>query len=87
MKIQTVVATSKTKPLQIIEANLDEPKTNEVLVKMVASGVCHTDVVGHEGSGIVKKVGAGVTTVQRGFIFFILWSLSKLSKWSSWNVC
>ena len=79
MKIQTAVATSKTKPLQIIEANLDEPKTNEVLVKMVASGVCHTDAVGHdsgltpypvalghEGSGIVEKVGAGVTTVQPG---------------------
>lgn len=39
MKIQTAIATSKTKPLQIIEANLDEPKTNEVLVKMVASGM------------------------------------------------
>ncbi|GGE32852.1 alcohol dehydrogenase [Pullulanibacillus camelliae] len=57
-----------------------EPKSNEVLIKIVASGVCHTDavareqfvpvplpvVLGHEGSGIVEKVGADVTTVKPG---------------------
>lgn len=62
------------------EVELQEPKANEVLIKIVASGVCHTDsvvreqfipvplpaVLGHEGAGIVEKVGANVTTVQPG---------------------
>jgi aryl-alcohol dehydrogenase len=59
---------------------LDDPKANEVLVKIVASGVCYTDatvldgtlpvpypaVLGHEGSGIVEKVGSSVSTVKPG---------------------
>ncbi|WP_102707861.1 NAD(P)-dependent alcohol dehydrogenase [Terribacillus saccharophilus] len=59
---------------------LDEPKADEVLVRIVASGVCHTDatvldgslpvpypaVLGHEGSGIVERVGSNVTTVEPG---------------------
>ncbi|MGL5512016.1 MAG: NAD(P)-dependent alcohol dehydrogenase, partial [Sporomusa sp.] len=60
------------------EIDLADPKENEVLVKIVAVGVCHTDeggrqwmaeppaVLGHEGSGIVKKVGAKVTSVAIG---------------------
>ena len=67
-------------PLKVEEVTLDEPQVNEVLVKLMASGVCHSDlhfmkgemfcampvVVGHEGAGIVEKVGPGVTTVQPG---------------------
>lgn len=64
-----------------IEAiSLDDPRDNEVLVRLVATGVCHTDliardqlypvpqpiVLGHEGAGIVEKVGAGVTHVEPG---------------------
>jgi len=67
-------------PLKIEDVTLDEPQANEVLVKIVASGVCHSDlhfmkgempqptpfVPGHEGAGVVEKVGPGVTTVQPG---------------------
>ena len=67
-------------PLKVEDLTLDEPQGNEVLVKMVATGVCHSDlhfmkaempcatpvVPGHEGAGIVEKVGPGVTTLQPG---------------------
>ena len=57
------------------EVELDEPQNGEILVRIVASGFCHTDeavqhqfiptplpaVLGHEGAGIVEKVGPGVT--------------------------
>ncbi|MBM3132939.1 MAG: alcohol dehydrogenase, partial [Chloroflexi bacterium] len=62
------------------EITLDDPQQGEVLVKMAATGICHTDlhvikgdtpnllpvVMGHEGAGIVEKVGPGVTAVQPG---------------------
>ncbi len=68
------------KPLKVEKVTLDEPQTNEVLVKIMATGVCHSDlhfmkgempaalpvVPGHEGAGIVEKVGHGVTTLQPG---------------------
>jgi S-(hydroxymethyl)glutathione dehydrogenase/alcohol dehydrogenase len=64
----------------VADVDLDEPKTGEVLVKMKATGVCHSDlsiingtirwklpsVLGHEGAGIVEKVGEGVTQVKAG---------------------
>ncbi len=67
-------------PLKVEEVTLDEPQANEVLVKIVATGVCHSDlhfmkgempapvpvVPGHEGAGIVEKVGPGVTSLQPG---------------------
>ena len=67
-------------PLRVEEVTLDEPQDQEVLVKLVATGVCHTDlhvikgdipvpmpvVLGHEGAGIVDKVGPCVTTLQPG---------------------
>jgi NDMA-dependent alcohol dehydrogenase len=67
-------------PLNIEKVTLDEPQANEVLVKIVATGICHSDlhfmkgempvpmpvVPGHEGAGIVEKVGPGVTTLQPG---------------------
>jgi len=67
-------------PLKVEDLTLDEPQENEVLIKMVATGVCHSDlhfmkgempqatpvVPGHEGAGIVEKVGPGVTTLQPG---------------------
>lgn len=79
MKIKAVV-TRENKTFSLKDINLSEPKDNEVLVKIIASGVCHTDatvidktipvpypvVLGHEGSGIVTKVGKGVTTVKEG---------------------
>ena len=67
-------------PLKIEDLSLDEPEANEVLVKLEATGVCHSDlhfmkgemptptpvVPGHEGAGVVEKVGPGVTTLQPG---------------------
>lgn len=79
MNITAAVVHNVGEELKIEEVELMEPKTDEVLIKIVASGVCHTDaesikgngapfpaVLGHEGSGIVEKVGASVTTVQPG---------------------
>lgn len=66
--------------LETLEVD-DQPKAHEVLVHIVASGICHSDeavrngsageypypgVVGHEGAGIVEKIGSSVTTVKQG---------------------
>lgn len=80
MKIKAAVTRGKGEEFKIEEVHLGEPKANEVLIRIVASGVCHTDMVardqeypvplpavlGHEGSGVVEKVGENVTTVQPG---------------------
>ena len=81
MKIKAAVAWGPNQPLKIEEIDLELPKKGEVLVKMVASGVCHTDaytlsgadpeglfpvILGHEGGGIVQQVGEGVTTLKKG---------------------
>lgn len=79
MKTRAIVSTPE-KDFDIQEIVLDDIKEDEILVKIVASGICHTDatvldgtmptprpvVLGHEGSGIVEQVGSGVTTVQPG---------------------
>jgi aryl-alcohol dehydrogenase len=79
MKITAAVAHSVGEELKIEEVELLEPKDDEVLIKIVATGVCHTDaeamkgngspfpaVFGHEGAGIVEKVGSSVTNVKPG---------------------
>lgn len=80
MKITAAVVHEKGQPFQIEEVDLDPPKPGELLVKIVASGVCHTDeiaqlqfipvplpaVFGHEGCGIVEEVGQGVTDFKKG---------------------
>ncbi len=81
MKTKAAVAFEAGKPLEIVELDLEGPQTGEVLVEMKATGVCHTDaftlsgddpegmfpvVLGHEGAGIVREVGAGVTSVEVG---------------------
>ncbi len=80
MQIQAAVVNNKGEDFQIDTLELDPPKTGEVLVQMVASGICHTDinvknqthrvpapaVLGHEGSGIVENVGHGVTDLVPG---------------------
>lgn len=80
LKIKAAVTLESGTPFRIEEVELSEPKINEVLIQVTASGVCHTDavardaeglmplpaVLGHEGSGIVAKVGPGVTSVQEG---------------------
>ncbi len=80
MKMRAAVLEELNTPLKIEQVELDDPRDREVLVKMVATGVCHSDihcikgdlmtpppvVLGHEGAGIVEKVGSSVTTVQPG---------------------
>ena len=80
MKIKAAVVYEKNGPFKITELELDEPKTNEVLVKVTACGVCHTDdgarcqelpvtlpaVLGHEGCGVIEAVGPGVTGFKKG---------------------
>ena len=80
MQIKAAVTNSKSEDFKIETIHLDEPKAGEVLIRIVASGICHTDMVaqdqdypvplpavlGHEGSGVVEKVGAGVTTLELG---------------------
>src|ERR1700722_16092880 len=81
MKIKAAVAWEAGFPLVIEEVDLEGPKHGEVLVKIAASGVCHTDaftlsgadpegifpvILGHEGGGIVVEVGVGVTSVRAG---------------------
>jgi len=81
MKSRAAVAWEAGKPLQIEEVDVAGPKAGEVLVQIVATGVCHTDaytlsgkdpegifpsILGHEGAGIVQEVGEGVTSLKPG---------------------
>jgi len=81
MKTRAAVAWQAGKPLTIEEVDLQGPKKGEVLVKLVATGVCHTDaftlsgedpegvfpaILGHEGAGVVMEVGEGVTSLSVG---------------------
>jgi aryl-alcohol dehydrogenase len=79
MKIQAAVTRAQGEPFSIETVTLSGPGPNEVLVRVVATGVCHTDavgrdlavspypiVLGHEGSGIVERVGDNVTSVIPG---------------------
>lgn len=80
MKITAAVARTQGAPLTIEELELDDLQHGEVRVRMVATGICHTDalvrdgvyptplpaVLGHEGSGVVEAIGEGVTSVVPG---------------------
>src|SRR5882757_5564418 len=81
MKTRAAVAYAAGKPLVIEEVELEGPRFGEVLVEIKAPGVCHTDeftrsgadpeglfpaIFGHEGAGVVREIGAGVTSVKPG---------------------
>src|SRR5512137_402679 len=80
MKITAAVVREKSGPFRIEEVDLEEPSDDEVLIRIVAVGLCHTDLVardqylpfplpavlGHEGAGVVEKVGSRVTKVAPG---------------------
>src|SRR5918999_5052408 len=81
MRIRAAVLEEFAKPLVVQDVELDGPGPGEALVRLVACGVCHTDlytasgadpsgyapaVLGHEGAGVVEKVGEGVTSVAAG---------------------
>ncbi|SDV46016.1 alcohol dehydrogenase catalytic domain-containing protein, partial [Chitinasiproducens palmae] len=79
MKTRAAIAWEAQKPLSIEEVELAGPKAGEVLVEIKATGICHTDyytlsgadpegafpaILGHEGAGIVREVGPGVSTLR-----------------------
>ena len=81
MQTRAAVAWEAKKPLTIETVTLEGPRPGEVLVEVMATGVCHTDaytlsgldseglfpaILGHEGAGIVREIGAGVTSVKVG---------------------
>jgi S-(hydroxymethyl)glutathione dehydrogenase/alcohol dehydrogenase len=80
MRMKAAVLYGVKQPLVVEEVDLDPPKAGEVLIKMVATGVCHSDlhvytgdlprpfpvILGHEGAGIVDGVGPGVTRFKQG---------------------
>ena len=81
MKIRAAVLEEFGAPLEVQELDLAEPRAGEVLVRLVACGVCHTDlytasgadpsgyaptVLGHEGAGVVEAIGGGVRSLAEG---------------------
>ncbi len=81
MKSRAAVAWKANQPLSIEEVEVAAPRAGEVLVRLVATGVCHTDaytlsgadpeglfpvILGHEGAGVVEAIGANVTSVRVG---------------------
>jgi aryl-alcohol dehydrogenase len=77
---QAAVVESGGAPFSLVDVELDEPRADEVLVRVTAAGLCHTDlgvasgglpfplpgVLGHEGAGVIERVGAAVTSVAPG---------------------
>src|SRR5258705_7683165 len=79
--MKAAIAWEAGRPLVVDEVDLDGTKAGECLVRLVATGVCHTDaytmsgrdpsalfpaVLGHEGGGVVEEVGSGVTGLRPG---------------------
>src|SRR4029434_4091500 len=79
MKTRAASAFEAKQPLEIVELDLEGPKSGEVLVEIMATGICHTaaytldgfdseglfpSILGHEGAGVVREVGPGVTSVK-----------------------
>ncbi len=89
MRIRAAVLEEFGQPLNVTELELAEPRAGEVLVRLAACGVCHTDmytasgadpsgyaptVLGHEGAGYVERVGEGVRSVSPGDLVVTLFS-------------
>ena len=81
MKTRAAVAVEAGKPLEIMDVDLEGPRSGEVLVEIKATGICHTDeftlsgddpeglfpaILGHEGAGVVREVGNGVKSLKEG---------------------
>ena len=87
-RIDAAVLYEAGQPLQVEQISIDDPGPGQVMVRLVASGLCHTDwsvmsaqrphplpvVLGHEGAGVVEAVGDGVTQVQRGDPVICSWA-------------
>src|ERR671939_981450 len=79
MRVTAAVLREPGQPFVVEELELEEPRDDEVLVRVVGTGICHTDllardaapwplpaVLGHEGAGVVERVGERVTAVRPG---------------------
>ena len=87
MKTRAAVIYAPGEPIRIEEVELDPPGNHEVLVRMVAAGICHSDyhivtgdlpsylpmALGHEGAGVVEAVGSGVTNCKPGDHVVLSW--------------
>ncbi len=90
LRLPAIVLEQRGQPPRLEEVIVHEPGPNEVAVRLVASGICHTDLgavrdaravpilLGHEGAGIVESVGAGVTHVRPGDHVVINWQVKCL---------
>src|SRR5258706_13161608 len=88
MRIQAAILWEQGQPLSVEAAELDAPGPGEILVEVKAAGVCHSDlhpargdwpmkvpvVLGHEGAGMVREIGAGVTSVSPGDHVVLCWA-------------
>lgn len=88
MKIRAAVLAEPRGRFEVVELDLEGPRAGEVLVRIAAAGVCHSDyhlvsgatrhpmpvVAGHEGAGVVEAVGAGVTSVRPGDRVILNWA-------------
>src|SRR5260370_29358211 len=88
MQIHAAILWEQGQPLSVEPAELDAPGPGEILVELKAAGVCHSDlhpargdwpakvplVLGHEGAGVVREVGAGVTTVNADDHVVLCWA-------------
>src|SRR2546423_14979613 len=88
MKITAAVLFAPKQPFEVTELELQEPCADEVLVRIAAAGVCHSDshlvsgatrppmpvVAGHEGAGVVEAVGAGVSAIRPGDHVILNWT-------------
>jgi S-(hydroxymethyl)glutathione dehydrogenase/alcohol dehydrogenase len=90
LRSKAAICYRNDEPLRVEEVTIDEPKRNEVLVRMAATGVCHSDfsvitgvmpaklpcVLGHEGAGTVERVGEGVEDLEEGDHVLLSWVTS-----------
>ncbi|HJT95390.1 MAG TPA: NAD(P)-dependent alcohol dehydrogenase [Mycobacterium sp.] len=80
MKAQAAVLRAASTPLELVEVDVEDPRPHEVVVRLTGAGICHTDlgiiasatdaqvpiVLGHEGAGVVERVGSEVTGLAAG---------------------
>ena len=85
--MKAVVCRELNKPVSVEDVQVDKPRAGEVMVRLVASGVCHSDlsvtngtlpiplpvVLGHEGAGVVEEIGPEVTRVKKGDPVVLSW--------------
>jgi len=90
MKTRAAVFHGPGRPLEVCEIELEEPRADEVVVRMAAVGICGTDlhnvkgewqrptpmVLGHEGAGVVEDVGSGVSSIRPGDRVVLSWAPS-----------